>query len=49
MGVGGNWNAARGSDAGEEADGGALISVDQSVMGWDVRGWLGMMDTSQVL
>lgn len=54
IGAAGYWKAA--GDAGaeeeaavEEAGWGALISVDQSRMGWDIRCVLGIMDTSQVL
>ena len=47
IGAAGYWNAA--GDSGAEPGRGALISVDQSVMGGDMRCVLGMMDTSQVL
>ena len=54
MGAAGYRKAAGASAAGveaavEEAGWGALISVDQSRMGGDIRCVLGMMDTSQVL
>ena len=49
IGAAGYRKAAGVEAAVEEAGWGALISVDQSRMGWDIRCVLGMMDTSQVL